>query len=242
MILLWLDKRKNTQDIEEFKTHTRIALQFITLEQWIHILTYENINPYHVLPEARSVIEKMIETGNYEKAALSLLNFMDDLPANYDSILSVIWENVGAEFVELHLERFIKILKKNGDGDNHKQTEAQVYRLIVTMLKEFDLKTVFNKLLPLQTALPHSLVLRKLRKMVELLENPDRMMELGDYYAEFEQFDPAIDCYSWEMELKPQDPDPVWKICKMYQQMGMSSEAAAYQKIFAQLKEIQESI
>lgn len=242
LTLLWLERERKSQDMEEFETITETALKFLTLEQWIHILIFENINPFHVLPEAKSVIEKMIENGNYEKAALCLLTFMDDLPANYDSILSVIWENVGAEFVESHLERFIKILKKHGDEDIHKKTEAQVYRLIVTMLKEFDLQTVFDKLLPLQTALPHSLVLRKLSKMIELLEDPDRMMELGDYYAEFEQLDPAIDCYSWEMELKPQDPNPVWKICKMYQQKGMQSEAAAYQKIFAQLKEIQESI
>ena len=242
LILLWFEKEENTHGIEEFKTYTGIALKFLTFEQWIHILNYERINPFHVLPEAKPVIEKMIEKGNYENAALSLLPFMDDLPANYDPILSVIWENVGAEFVESHLERFIKVLKRQGDADNHKQTEVQVYRLIVTMLKEFEFQTVFEKLIPLQTALPHSLVLRKLSKMVELLEDPDRMMELGDYYAEFEQFDQAIECYSWEMELKPQDPDPVLRICKMYQQKGMSVEAAAYQKVFAQLKDTQESI
>ena len=67
------------------------------------------------------------------------------------------------------------------------------------------------------------------------------MMELGDYYAEFKQFDLAIDCFFWEMELQPQDPSPVWKISKMYQSKGMIKEAAAYQKVFAQLKSNQET-
>jgi len=242
LILLWLEKEKGLIDREEFESYTKMALKILSIEQWILILSHENINPYHVLPEAQKMIENMIENGSYEKAALYLINFMDDLPQHYDSILKEIWENVGAKFVESHLDRFIRVLQRQGDSDNHRQSEVQVYQLIVTMLKAYDLKTVFEKLLPLQTALPHSLVLRKLAKMVNLLEDPDRMMELGDYYAEFEQFDPAIDCYSWEMELKPQDPDPVWKICKMYQQKGMTSEAAAYQKVFSQLKDIQESI
>ena len=78
--------------------------------------------------------------------------------------------------------------------------------------------------------------------MVELLEDPDRMMELGDYYAEFKQFDKAIDCFFWEMELQPQNPSPVWKISKMYQSKGMVKEAAAYQKIYEQLKSNQETV
>jgi tetratricopeptide (TPR) repeat protein len=75
--------------------------------------------------------------------------------------------------------------------------------------------------------------------MVAMLEDPDHMMELGDHYVEFKQYDQAIDCYFWEMELNPQDPEPVWKICKMYQQKGMLKEAAEYQKVFSQLKSAQ---
>ncbi|MDP4103657.1 MAG: hypothetical protein Q8935_01785 [Bacillota bacterium] len=242
LILLWLEKERGSQTREEIEIYTKMALKFLSIEQWILILSHENINPFHMLQEAQVMIEKMIENRSYEKAALYLLNFMDDLPEHYDSILKVIWENVDAKFVDAHLDRFIRVLKRLGDSDNYRQTEVQIYQLIITMLKEYDLKTAFDKLQPLQTITPHSLVLRKLAKMVGLLENPDRMMELGDYYAEFEQFDPAIDCYSWEMELKPQDPDPVWKISKMYQLKGMASEAAAYQKVFSQLKDIQESI
>jgi tetratricopeptide (TPR) repeat protein len=242
LILLWLEKVKRSQDPQEIESYTKIALKFLTFDQWIFILGEEKINPFHVLPEAKKMIENMVEKGSYEKAASSLLNFMDDLPDTYNPILKKIWENVGAEFVEAHLDLFSIILQRQRNEDKDKQSESQIFQLIVTMLKEYDLKTVFEKLLPLQKALPHSLLFRKLYKMMKLLEDPDRMMELGDYYAEFKQYDPAIDCYSWEMELKPQDPDPVWRICKMYQQKGMAAEAAAYQKVFAQLKEIQESI
>ena len=39
----------------------------------------------------------------------------------------------------------------------------------------------------------------------KLVEDPDHMMELGQYYAEFKQYDEAIGCFSWEMELHPAD-------------------------------------
>lgn len=242
LILLWLEKVRRTRDICDIKAQTEVALSILPIEQWILILTMENINPFHELSEAKVMIDKMMEMGDYEKSAILLLNFMDDLPTEYNSILKTLWENVGAEFVESHLNQFVRLLQKQENDDYKKHLEAQIYQLIVTMLKEYDLKSVYDKLQPLQLALPHSLLFRKLTKMVNLLEDPDRMMELGDYYAEFKQYDPAIDCYSWEMELKPKDPDPVWKICKMYQNKGMAAEASAYQKVFAQLKDIQESV
>jgi tetratricopeptide (TPR) repeat protein len=239
MTLLWLENVRRYQKAESIEKMTRLALKFVTLKEWVFILSEEKINPFHVLPEARSFIEKMIKEGNYETAALALLNFIDDLPDTYEPILKQVWENLDAEFVGSHLAHFISILQRKMNVENQKQSELQISQLIVSMLKGYDLKTVYDKLLPLKKVLPHSMVIRKLTKMVALLEDPDHMMELGDHYVEFKQYDQAIDCYFWEMELKPQDPEPVWKICKMYQQKGMLQEAAEYQKVFSQLKNAQ---
>ena len=41
-------------------------------------------------------------------------------------------------------------------------------------------------------------------------------MELGQHYAEFKQYDEAIECFSWEMELHPEDSAPVGELSKMY--------------------------
>lgn len=242
VILLWLEKVAKSGKAEAVEDYTRMALKFVTMEEWVDILGQSKINPFQVLSEAKPVIENMIQKGNYEKAALSLMNFIDDLPASYDSVLKRLWENLDAEFVVAHLEDFIAILRQQVNEENQNQPESQIFQLVVSMLKGYDLKTVYEKLLPLKKVLPHSRVMNKLGKMVGLQEDPDRMMELGDDYAEFKQYDEAIECYSWEMELNPQDPDPVWKICKMYQQKGMVAEAAAYQKVFAQLKNNQETI
>jgi tetratricopeptide (TPR) repeat protein len=240
-LLLWLENIAMHQEVKSIEKYTEIALRFITKEEWVSVLGQININPFRELPDALSIIEKMLKKGNYEKVALCLLNFIDDLPTSYDAILGLIWENLDSNFVISHLDESITLLQHLPNGEKHMQSEQKIYQLAVILLEERDLKMVREKLLPIQTVLPQSEVIRKINEMVELLEDPDRMMELGDYYTEFKQFDKAIDCFSWEMELNPQDPSPVQKISKIYQNKGMVIEATAYQKIYSQLKSNQET-
>ena len=167
-----------------------------------------------------------------------MLNFIGDLPASYDDIQSKIWRNSDSRFVIAHLEEFISLLKQLPEGETPKELDQKIFQIVVVLLERQGLKSVYEKLLPIQNF--NLDVIRKIGKMVELMEDPDRMMELGDYYADFKQYDQAIDCFFWEMELEPQNPSPVWKISKMYQFKGMVKEATTYQKIYEQLKDHQE--
>ncbi|SMQ64792.1 hypothetical protein SAMN05444673_1098 [Bacillus sp. OV166] len=240
-LLLWLENAGKSKEAKSIEKYTSIALRFVTMEEWMLILAQLNINPFHVLPDSKSIIKKMLKDGNYEKAALCILDFIDDMPASYDAILLLIWENSDPSFVIEHLDEFIKLLQHLPHAEKTRQFEQKVFQFAEILLKEHDLKTVHEKLIPIQKVIPDLDVIRKISEMVNLLEDPDRMMELGDYYAEFKQFDQAIDCFFWEMELQPQNPSPVRKISKMYQSKGMVKEASAYQKIFAQLKSNQET-
>ena len=183
-------------------------------------------------------MDKMIKNGHYERAALTLLNFIGDLPASYDDILSKIWRNSDSRFVIAHLEEFISLLKQLPEGETPKELDQNIFQIVVVLLERDGLKSVYEKLLPIQNF--NLDVIRKIGKMVELMEDPDRMMELGDYYAEFKQFDQAGLIASLGNGAKPQNPSPVWKICKMYQFKGMVKEATTYQKIYEQLKDHQE--
>jgi hypothetical protein len=232
LLLLWLELPKK----ESIETYSGIAQQFVTMKDWIFILGEVNINPFRELPEARSTIEKMIKEGNAETAALCLLSYIHDLPTFYDAILTKLWEELSADFVGSHLDKFTFMFQQLVREGQYKEFEQKAFQLAVILFKENDLKIVQEKLLPIQKLLPRSEVIRKVNRMMELLEDPDGMMELGDYYAEFQQFDKAIDCFSWEMELQSHDPAPVLKISKMYQLKGMVKEAAAYQKVHNQLK------
>jgi tetratricopeptide (TPR) repeat protein len=241
VLLLWLEEIKKLQKTDSIEKYTAIALRFVTMEDWMRILGQVNINPFRELPSSKSIIEKMIQKGNFEQAALSLLNFIGDLPSSYDAILSEVWENSDSKFIIAHLEEFITLLQQLPEGEKLREFEQRIFQIVVILLEKQGLHAVHEKLLPIQKLLPDSEVIQKINKMSELVEDPDRMMDLGDYYAEFKQYDKAIDCFFWEMELEPQNPSPVWKISKMYQYKGMTKEASAYQKIYSQLKSNQET-
>lgn len=230
LMLLWLENGAKSR-IDEY---TRLALQLVTLPEWIFILTKTGVNPFQVLPEARLAVEKMLHDGEYETAALHLLPFMNDLPKNYEGIMKILWENLDAEFIVTYLEEFLTVLIEGDEGIQ--QTEAKIHQLAVLLLEGVELPAAFETLQPVEKILPNSLVLGKLKHMMELAEDPDHMMELGDLYAEFQQFDRALDCYFWEMELRPQDPAPVLKISKCYSKKGMAQDSEIYQDIFVQLK------
>ncbi len=237
-LLLWLEDAKELGEIDSIKKYTATAQRFVTMEEWVQILAQVKVNPFRELPESKGIMEKMLQNGHYEKAALTLLNFIGDLPASYDDIQVDIWRNSDSRFVIAHLEEFISLLKQLPEGEAPKELDQKIFQMVVVLLERHGLKAVYEKLLPIQAF--NLDVIRKIGNMVELLEDPDRMMELGDYYADFKQYDQAIDCFFWEMELQPQNPSPVWKISKMYQYKGMISEAASYQKVYEQLKDHQE--
>ncbi|MFZ7942944.1 tetratricopeptide repeat protein [Neobacillus sp. 19] len=234
-LLLWLENANRLQNPQTIEQYTDIALGFITIEEWMLILGQLRINPFRVLPDSKVILWNMINKGNYEQAASCLFKFVHDLPSSYDAALEIIWENCDAKFVLSHLDEFAPFLQHLSHTENTKQLEDKIFQIAVNMLNEHDLPSVHNKLLAIEKLYPQSGVMRKINEMIKLVEDPDRMMELGDYYAEFKQFDKAIDCFFWEMELQPQNPSPVQKISKMYQYKGLSKEAADYQKIYQQL-------
>ncbi|NEU30482.1 hypothetical protein GN156_06755 [bacterium LRH843] len=82
----------------------------------------------------------------------------------------------------------------------------------------------------------HLPIMKKLNTMVDLLDEPDMQLKLGQCYYELEQYEKAIECFSWEMELHPNDYEPVQWITKSYQKMGNIHEAKTYQQLLIQLQ------
>lgn len=239
-LLLWIEAKGNHTH-ESIKSQTELALKSIPLENWILALTYAGMNPYKSLPEARTFLEQLLRDEQYEKAAIALFPFMDDLPAAYHPMLNEIWKQVDAEFVFAHLNEFLLLHQQVAQENDPSQSEQRVLQLTTKLMEEHDLTVVCEKLKPIQKHFPHSLVLRKINEMASLIENPDKMMELGLFFADFNQYDQAIECFFWEMELKPADPAPVRQLYKMYQRKGMMDEASAYQQIYTQLRSEQQS-
>jgi hypothetical protein len=227
VLLLWLEQPA----AESIETNSKIACQFVTQEEWLACLVAANLNVFSELPEAKGIIEKMIQEGKAEAAALLLLKHFHELPDSYDGILNQLWGNLKPGFVAANLDEFMLMLQQLAEKGHLELVDQKIYNLAVILMEENDLKTVHDKLVSFQD----TVTIQKLKRMAELEEDPDRMMELGDCYSDFKQYNKALDCFFWEMELDPQNTVPVQKISRMYQLKGMREEAAAYQKVLQQL-------
>lgn len=234
--LLWIEAAEKQRSPQSVRKYTDIALQFVSIDGWMQILSKIKINPFKELSEARSFVESEIGEGKYEESVTLLLPFIDDLPDAFNPILQSLWTHLDTKFIADHLEHLIPALKKMETLGNEKSFNQILFDLAAHLFKENELEAVRQKLSPIEKIVPHSPALRKLDQMLGLSEDPDRMMELGKYYAEFKQYDQAIECFSWEMEFHPDESSPVWYLSKMYQYKGLIKEAEAYQQYFAELK------
>lgn len=237
-LLLWIEAAENRQPSKEsIQTYTDIALQFLSFEDWMRILSKAKINPFQALPKKTTAfMETAIKEGRDRGAIKLLLPHINDLPEGLESVLQSFWTNLDPQFLAEHLDEFLPALKTLSESENKEAPEPMLYRLATYLLDEHELETVTQKLAPLRALFSASPTLRKIDHMLTLSEDPDQMMQLGQYYVEFEQWDSAIDCFSFEMEIRPEDAAPVWQLSKMYQHKGMAREAEAYQKFFAELK------
>ncbi|MFJ7744461.1 tetratricopeptide repeat protein [Peribacillus sp. NPDC097295] len=236
IVILWMEKIQNGSNVTSVETYTNMALPFTSMENWIVTLDYLHINPFQALPQTKTMIDNMLLEERYETAALYLLNFLNALPETYEEILHTLWGHLDTTFIADHLDTFLVVIQQLVLKEGEEQSEQRLLQLIGKLLETYDLKEVHDKLLPIQPSAPHSPVFQKINRMLTLLDDPDQMMELGQYYAEFKRYDDAIECFSWEMELYPDDPTPVSQLSKMYQNKGMVKEAFAYHQIYASLK------
>ncbi|HLR60900.1 MAG TPA: hypothetical protein VK097_00485 [Lentibacillus sp.] len=79
-------------------------------------------------------------------------------------------------------------------------------------------------------------VYQKVNRLITFNDDLDQMQMLGELYYEFSQSDQAIECFSWEMELKPEDPTPLKWLSKIYQELGMEQESKAYRQLLSSLQ------
>lgn len=236
VVCLWLENENSQEKLYSVEEYTNHALTFITLTQWMTILIRLDVNVFQVLPTTKRIIEEMLTEGYYEEAIECLLPFIHDLPASFDDLMTELWLQLDHKTIEANLDSFIPLFKHIVQVKGSKESEQIISDLVEKLFVDHKLQTIVDKLAPIRQLLPHSLVIQKISNMVKIVEDPDRMMELGEYFAYFKQFDEAIECFFWEMECEPQNPDPVRQITKMYQQKGMVNEASSYQQLYNQLK------
>ncbi|WP_053217187.1 tetratricopeptide repeat protein [Virgibacillus senegalensis] len=114
--------------------------------------------------------------------------------------------------------------------------EPIVIRCISAFFQDYTLDSLKQWLSPFQQKGIHLPIEQKLNKMQKLEEDPEQQGTLGELYLYFHQPEKSIDCFKWEMELKPEDPKPVQLLSKVYLSLGNKDEAAVYQQLYLQMQ------
>ncbi|ALX48914.1 hypothetical protein [Lentibacillus amyloliquefaciens] len=112
-----------------------------------------------------------------------------------------------------------------------KVAEQLIHNYAAVLLETYnpsEIKEMLNPLIEYRAVHP---VYQKMDALIKFNDDLDRMQQLGELYYEFRQYDEAIDCFSWETELKPDEPEPLKWLAKMYQKMGMEQESEAYRQL-----------
>ncbi|WP_100399961.1 hypothetical protein [Bacillus sp. FJAT-44742] len=103
------------------------------------------------------------------------------------------------------------------------------------LLSEYDISYVMEWLEPLKPNEEAGKLYYTFEKMSRLVDDPDQQFLLGELYYEFQRFDAAIDCFSWQMELDKTDPKPVQWLSKIYLETGKEDESKAYQQLYQEM-------
>ncbi|WP_090085525.1 hypothetical protein [Lentibacillus persicus] len=114
---------------------------------------------------------------------------------------------------------------------NTKTAEHLIHTYTKTLLnlyKPSEIKELLKPYIEYRAVHP---VYQKMNAFIRFKDDLDHMQQLGELYYEFKQFDEAIDCFSWDTELNPDDPRPLKWLSKIYQERGMTQESEAYRQL-----------
>jgi hypothetical protein len=116
------------------------------------------------------------------------------------------------------------------------KAEKLLQQCINVLFKKHDLVYIHEWLAPLNTTKQTLPISQKIEEMNKLTNDPDHQLLLGELYYHFKQFDHAIECFSWEMELNNTNPKPVQWLSKIYLEKGMKHESQAYQQLYIDMQ------
>lgn len=115
-----------------------------------------------------------------------------------------------------------------------KQIETLITPFVKTFLENYSISEVQNWFTPFHEVNHHFSIEQTLAKMNELQDDPDNQFLLGELYITFNQFEKAIDCFKWEIELSPDSIQAIQALANLYKQLGNHTEAKTYQNLLIQ--------
>ncbi|WP_332697784.1 tetratricopeptide repeat protein [Halalkalibacter lacteus] len=182
----------------------------------------------------QDVYQRLIRKQDYKNALNLLFTHSFSLSNTETNEFSDILEHNSLSHLDLSLtvisERLIPLLSKQPI-----KLDKILRSALPQLLKHHSLPDIHKWLQQIQfhTELP---VMKKINNMFKLMDDPDNQLELGFHYFDLNQYEKAIECFSWEMELHPNQIEPIKWLAKTYRKIGKHEEVETYHNLLSQIQ------
>lgn len=177
----------------------------------------------------RALFNILINLNRQDEAINLLINTTLPIDSAYQDEIKEVFETTS--LTKLPLEKLNTIIIPLFQSDSNK-LEHILRQCVSQLLRNHEISYINDWLKPIKDY-PLSLpIVETIQLMTDIFDEPNEQMQLGELYYQLKQLDKAIDCFSWEMELKPTDPNPVQWLSKTYKQKGLIDEMKAYEHLY----------
>lgn len=186
-------------------------------------------------PLQELLLKKYLELRQLDRISLLLLETEMDLTPNDLEQLTISISEKSPDELNVQPEALqnliLKLLK-------HKPSMADplLTKCLINLLGSTELDDVDDWIRPFRELCGKIKAIDKFDQIYNMSEDLESMQPLGELYFEFEQWDQALECFSMESELKPDEARPLKWLSKTYLEMGLKDESEAYQKMYVSVQ------
>lgn len=228
-LLLFMNLFEMKQDFSDYETFTGLIKHELTPEERYKTLQFLCECSTTYTPLSQHFLQEMIQFKQYSEALSFLITHFSTLSSDNYSLIETIIEQVEPSYI-IHLSAINQVISHLYPTQPEKQ-ETLVRRLVTCLLTQAEPCQVQEWLEPIRLTSPHLPVIRDIDQLISLSQDLDQLAKLGELYYQFGLLDQSIEAFTWEMELKPDELDPVRWLSKLYKEKGMKEEANTYKNL-----------
>ncbi|MBY0098568.1 hypothetical protein [Mesobacillus maritimus] len=235
LIALYSDKLKETPSNDTYKPFVKLLHQTFDEHETTAILEKLSLQVPAYLPIQQELFTSYLKAHKMKKVFYLVNQKEFHLNKSESRTFGSILDDLDFEDEFIHPE-MLRALMNTVVKFFPDRVEDFLYKSVVTLLDTHELSYLKEWLAPFKEKYSHLQLFEKIDTMLTLNDDLDQMQTLGELYVEFKQLDKAIECFCWEMELKPNDPKPLQWLAKIYQDKGMDHEAEAFRQLCINLQ------
>ena len=234
ILLHYIDQFQHKHSIFDYESFISLCHRVLNQTQTIELLLYLHEKVPTPLALKKDLLQLLLKEEEYE-TILEILQRDDQIPPLISQKqIESLFENIDSIYVNANIETIFKMILPLF-MDRKEVKDKILRRFISILLKNMDVSTIYSTLAPMMKDLKVLPVIQDIKNLYDFSEDPEHLSEIGEIYYRFGQLNQAIDCFSMEMELYPNDPKPVHRLSQLYEEKGLVEEAKGLKQFSTQL-------